>query len=780
MLRYTYHKIFVLLICYFAYSSAFAQGYPQVFAFDKSDYGASSKNWSIASDSKGIVYIGNHEGLLEYNGQNWKLYHLPTGGIVRSVYVDKNDRIYTGSYEEFGYWEADNTGLLHYTLLSNQLKDFTFHNEEIWKIVEKDNSIYFQSFSRIFKYENGVIEAQKDSDTNYFIYFLLKAGKQLIAQTLKEGIVELNADMSFSVINNRKEFIDTEIKTALPLNNQEYILGSGTKGLYRWDGDQINIWDTEAHQQLKDKQINTGLSDGKYFYVGTILDGLYIIDKKGNVIHHLNTENYLSDNTVLGMHLDKDRNLWLALNKGICLISFNTPYHPIIKKKNKIGSVYTAVLYNNNLYLGTNQGVYYHPFHAEDISNLKLENFRYIEGIPGQTWILKIVDEQLLCGHTNGTYRIEPNNQITKLCNITGGQNFEKYNYNNHNYLIQSTFTSLVLYNKDISGKWQFFKRIEKFNEPSKFCEADHLGNIWIKHKSRNGIYRVRLDTGFDAVSEVKYYNNSDSLPENVNANIFMLDNRIVFPTEKGMFTYDELNKKIIIYQEMNRQVGEFAKARKITDVENNRYWFLLKDKAGLFEITNGIAEKIVQFNFNRPELSLVEAYENIVPLNEKLHLICLENGFAIYNLSNDIIVDSLVVIKFREITATENNIRLPLIQSEDSQGFNYRNNYISFSYSSFKYPGADYRFSYKLEGLNVDWSHFSANSSVSFSRLPWGDYTFRVKGKDEFGREIPEATYSFVVFPPWYASKIAYAFYVLLLLSVPIGIRFYLKKQNS
>jgi len=51
------------------------------------------------------MYFGNNKGLLEFDGTIWDINKLPENKLVRSLMVDKNDRIYVGSFEEFGYFE---------------------------------------------------------------------------------------------------------------------------------------------------------------------------------------------------------------------------------------------------------------------------------------------------------------------------------------------------------------------------------------------------------------------------------------------------------------------------------------------------------------------------------------------------------------------------------------------------------------------------------------------------------------------------------------------------
>lgn len=62
-----------------------------------SDYNAGIQNWAIAQDERGVMYFGNNSGLLEFDGSAWRLYELPTKGIVRAIYISEDGRIYVGS-----------------------------------------------------------------------------------------------------------------------------------------------------------------------------------------------------------------------------------------------------------------------------------------------------------------------------------------------------------------------------------------------------------------------------------------------------------------------------------------------------------------------------------------------------------------------------------------------------------------------------------------------------------------------------------------------------------
>ena len=88
-----------------------AQELPPIFNFSPDSYRAENQNWSIDQAESGYIYVANNSGLLEYDGAKWRVYSSPNRTIIRSVKV-VSDRIYTGSYMQFGYWQSDSSGKL--------------------------------------------------------------------------------------------------------------------------------------------------------------------------------------------------------------------------------------------------------------------------------------------------------------------------------------------------------------------------------------------------------------------------------------------------------------------------------------------------------------------------------------------------------------------------------------------------------------------------------------------------------------------------------------------
>ena len=153
----------ILIILNLPFAIAHAVSFvPVVTNYSPKDYQAGLQNWAIAQGAtNGEIYVGNNNGLLSFDGYTWTRHSLPGNQIVRSILVD-GDRIYVGTYEDFGYFTRNAVGGLDYTSLWSQLNNVETHNDEIWNILKVDNAIYFQSFSSWFKYDGKTVTSHYD------------------------------------------------------------------------------------------------------------------------------------------------------------------------------------------------------------------------------------------------------------------------------------------------------------------------------------------------------------------------------------------------------------------------------------------------------------------------------------------------------------------------------------------------------------------------------------------------------------------------------------------
>ena len=98
------------------------------------DYKAGTQNWSVVQDKRGVMYFGNVNGVLEFNGEGWNLIPLANQSAARSLSIDNQGIIYVGGYNEVGYILPDKTGKMNYHSML-PLIDTTLHEfGEVWDI----------------------------------------------------------------------------------------------------------------------------------------------------------------------------------------------------------------------------------------------------------------------------------------------------------------------------------------------------------------------------------------------------------------------------------------------------------------------------------------------------------------------------------------------------------------------------------------------------------------------------------------------------------------------
>ncbi len=754
-------------------------GVPYVQNYPKSLYLSGNQNWSIAKDKNGLMYFGNAEGLLTFDGKYWQQYKMPNRQIVRSVATDGNGQVFTGSFGEFGYWNYKNKRLIYHSLIHlipkpHQIKD------EIWKIHVIGKSVIFQSFSTIYIYENKKVFVVKP--TNAFL-FLQKAGDRLFAEVLGKGLFELKGKTLIPILGS--EILgNTGILSILPYKKNSLIIGTSKNGLFILDDNKFRPLNSEANQFLKTYQLNNGVKIlNKYYAYGTILNGLIIINEEGRVVQKINKSSGLQNNTVLSLYADNEQNLWAGLDNGIDRIELNSPLYFYFDKAGQFGTVYSSLIVKNKIYLGTNQGLFASNWLPEKDIPFSNFNFKLIPNSQGQVWDLSEIDNQLICGHNNGTFTIT-DSKMEKISAINGGWTIKKLN-SNPNYLIQGTYTGLVIYKKDQFGKWQFSHKVIGFGEPSRYVEQDNKGDIWVSHAYK-GLYKLTLSADLKSAVHINYYDEKNGLPSNFNINIFNVENKIIFSSDDGFLTFDEISNRFSKYEILNKTLGSFYTSNKIINAGLKKYWFINHGKMGLVNLSEPGKVNIDSSTFSILDGRMVQYYENISQISNKIYLISVDDGFVIYNASNtskktaSLKLPAILIRKTEDITdkytiISENGSKDEAIEVK----FNRNNIRISFSLPY--YRQSKIKFQYYLDGYSKQWSDWSSATQKDFTNLSRGSYNFKVRAKVNEVAFSEISNLEFTVLPPWYGSNWAIACYILAgVTALLIGKRVYENKLNK
>jgi len=116
-------------------------------------------NLCIVLDDRDVVFAGNANGILEYDGVSWRFIPVKRGAYVISMAKDHDGTIYVGSQNDFGYLASDLFGNLRYFSLSDSLPEEDRFFTTIWKTWAGNDRVYFQAEECLYIMENDSIRA---------------------------------------------------------------------------------------------------------------------------------------------------------------------------------------------------------------------------------------------------------------------------------------------------------------------------------------------------------------------------------------------------------------------------------------------------------------------------------------------------------------------------------------------------------------------------------------------------------------------------------------------
>lgn len=722
---------------------------PIVRNYSVSDYNAGIQNWAIAQDERGVMYFGNNSGLLEFDGSAWRLYELPTKGIVRAIYISEDGRIYVGSYEEFGYFVRTPYDTLEYHSLKNKVKDFAFHNDEIWDIACVQGEIVFQSFGSLFFYNGNSVEGirMKNLPLNLF-----QVGNTFYSQRINGGLYVF-AGREMKELIPRKAFGDSDVLAGLPYDDAVLMFTRNQGGFLYRDG-RVEKWETECDDIFKKHTINRAvMTKDSCYVVGTISDGIYALDKKGKLIWKVNTDNKLQNNTVLRLYCDDDNNIWTALDEGIAYIHNNSLIYYYEPPFRKIGMVYDVLVRENEAYIASNQGLYW----------LRDGKTELVPGLEEQAWFVDEWGKQIFCGHNKGTFLIS--GLKSKLASdVKGGMCMEKIELKEQSFLLEGAYALLNLYTETASGEYCFTRSLRGFSHMIRHIEVDHQGNIWAKHL-RNGLYRFRIDSDMKQVKDVRKY---ESLGEVKGGSftLFKINGRVVFSNGEYFYTYEDMTDSIVPYETMNEQLMELKGIKTVSHANGDYYWFVGDRTVYLVKCAINTFNIELRIPYSLFDGLAVEERGSVVYDKRNNHsYLCLNNAIARIETDSSSLYKSQtrrsLWISEMQVTEEFSDKRKTLVVQSGVK-VEHEFNTVSFTLCYPVYNDYTYKVRYRLEGYSDQWIPDGRNLQKKYARLPYGSYVFRAEIYDT-GRVLASVEFPFEILSPWYLSYWAVGSYILI-----------------
>ena len=745
---------------------------------------------TIFQDSRGYIWIGTDDGLNQYDGNYIVKYNYSNGlasTYVNTICEDGDGNIWVGTRgglsiinsktEEIRNIKCDNSekGISHYNVTAiykdsenimwigteNGLNKYDNENEIFIKYYDeynggvltnsyitdikevKDEYIVIASKcgASIVDIKTGIVYKSKFEREQYdYIYSLEIDNNVDIWFATKNGIYKY--DHEADILSNFNIDIDEEIYSDITYilcdeNNDLWFASYSGLIKYNEESNLTTLYKTDKQSvnSLVSNNINCLLEDSNgLLWIGTDngISKLNITEQISNEINLILKENEIEQTNINSIIEDSEGDLWIG-TKYHGLINILVDEKKVIKyayNKNDENTIssntikYIDEFKTGEIIVVTDKGIDIINKYKHTISN------QYLEGLDNESYlgIQKIIfdnDKYCWMATDNGIVRLDFNREEIK----TYKKEFEDYGLEcikvvdifqdkydeNILWLAGGEYTGLIKFHK-INGIIKNYVNNDLENcisyDVINCIEGDDEGNLWIGTNS--GLNKFNIET-----EEFSVYSEADGMINDYVNSIVIDDNDDIWiGTNKGLCKFDTKKNK---FTNLNRYYGIQGSKFNL-----NSFW---QSKSGnlLFVTTEGI------FYFNPNELDK-------------------ENN------KND--TDDKVIIGSIRV----NNEKIDFDETNDIT-LKYNENNITIVYFLADYAEcSDITYEYKLEGLNEEWIYSSNISYVNYTVLSPGKYTFKVRAMQQNGELTAESSIKIVIQRPWWKTKIAYCFYILII----------------
>lgn len=734
----------------------------------------------MLQDNKGFMWFGTKDGLNRYDGYSFKIFQQTPGNpnsigsnFIRCLYEFKNY-----------LWVGTDTGLFRYDEKTESflLIEVT-RNLPVFDInSDTGGSLWFSAAGILYKMDCNDSHMRPEKFGQLMANYICHSNNGDVylasAEQLYKYVPENN---SFKALPLMFEGGIKPVITTIAAEGQNILIGTKDHGAFMYTRPGKSL---KALLPLNGNPmfVRTFLKKGaNELWIGTET-GIFVYNLKTHTSTNLR-KNYgnpysLSDNAIYTQVLDKEGGVWAGTYFGGVNYYPNpftpfTRYFPQIGENSISGNAVREIKKDafGNLWIGT-----------EDAGLNKLDHAtgRFVNYSVGQGLAHYNIHGLLPRGNQLwiGTFEHGldvmdiPTGKIIKHYGTGKGglrSDFIFYIYQAKNQDVY-VLTSSGIHIYDMAT--DSFKVVDGFPEAYHYTYIieDHTGTLWAG-TYWDGLYYYNPKTrrkGFYRHEHTK----SSSLSSNVINGIFEdSSHRLWVTTENGLNLFNLKDKTFTKYT----KADGFPANVIYTMLEDNKkdLWittssglvnFNPKTKKGrIFTRSNGLLSD--QFNY----CSAFQDVNGQMYFGSVKGLVSFNPAQFVKNTYNpplyitDLFINNEGVPVNKKGSPLQKSVTFSdAITLKDSQS----SFTLVFSSLSFASIGTT-QYWYKMEGLNDNWIPLGKNREVNFTELSAGDYVFKVKALNDDGvwsKDYGELAVT--VMPPFYASRVAYALYFILMVT--------------
>jgi serine phosphatase RsbU (regulator of sigma subunit) len=533
------------------------------------------------------------------------------------------------------------------------------------------------------------------------------------------------------------------------------------------DAEKIEFIETQNNLICSDFNVYCGeIIDENTFAIGTLSAGVFILNLKGEIISQINEKTGIKSQVINALYLDHQKGLWIASDKGIARYETNKAFAYYNSENGLQGDVRAVAKFNNELYVGTNLGLY-------KIVDGKIGKEPIIKAIVFGVKLLKFDAKQILIVTTERATYVISTQSVTKLNDEFGycvvQSKFDK------NYIYIGTTLGLTIYHYQ-NNQLNFVKNNADFCPEIKTIVEDNNKNIWIG-TAYNGIVKLKSKSSLlnNISFEVDTFGTAAGLPSLAENRCFFVGDQVLFGTINGIYTFNSKTQKFSPFNYLGLDILKpHDQVYQMYETPNNNVWLFRSNSLTHDYIYINRNNKSAKFPLKR--MSDFDAYECVFSEDSAITWFGGTDGLFKFDSrfkSNDNIAFNTII----RLVVSKNDTLFAGYFSSATNGLNslsqgdgpipallYKNNNVNFEFAGLSFDNEkSNEYSYKLVGFDNDWSGWGFESNKNYTNLPEGEYIFTAKCKNIYGKISTEATFKFSILPPWYRTSWAYLGYFIL-----------------
>jgi diguanylate cyclase (GGDEF)-like protein len=743
----------VALVCPFAFPARAAQVDPTFRLMTSHSTvvnveGAGSQNFAIEEDERGIIYIGNLGGVVEYDGEWWRLIKLPNDNSAYVIEALPGGRVATGGWNEVGYLEPDARGAMTYHSLNPRFPEPYRETGELGAIFPTSEGVAFLTTKVLAMWSDAGIEILTEIDFEKDFWRGFRVGDEIWLAT-KSGLKRLSG-RRVEDLPGGGLYADRKVRMITRWDDGRSLVWVRDEGLYLFDGQREEPFAKELWDRLKASFPFEGLRlrDGRLAIV-TMNGGVMILDADGRVDEMIDSSTGLPDADIVGAHLSSDGSLWLVMDNNVTRVDTASPVTIVDPRGGLRGTPVAIVRHGGALHVGTTSGLFRIVPSGLRWDSSDRRVARPLGRDVHSAWSLLSVGDELLAGTSSGihVFRGQESSGIvdgtedeTAYCLVRSESNPDRI-------WVGTTLGFGTL--ERSGGKWVWNGRMEGIPNSVRSVVEASPEELWLG-TSFDGLLHVRLKEG--SAPEVERFGESE-------VTVYRIGGRLVMTSDEPHVLMLDNGKLVpdAVLGPMGNGTNLFVAAE---DGDGN-VWLNTKPPGV------GLRQPDGSFVFDDRMLLGMPGkdVQSIYPDQTGVVWFGTDQGLVKFDAFASWTVTEPRRPIIHRITVGGRPVEQagPLEIRHDAGRLRFEVAGISFD------SGVQYHF--RLTPVEADWSPWTTEPVTEYTNLWEGDYTFHVQSRSARGEESPELTFTFRVLPPWYRTSAAWIAWVVLALGIVIGI---------